>query len=564
MKDVSPLQRNVEKMVIAVAALLLVLTAAYFYVLDPFAVQRAGREVTPIEFENQLAESVEQLEQKLQTAEVPDRRIADYAEVFTRTFNDTIREANDALAILMLPGLSLDLVPDTVDTERQFALPSLPVVEDLRVRSGFAALDLAALSERDENAREQLLNLLDNPDPPDFRYVSVAGTFDFEQWNERLERTDIFPGWLRSKRGIGRVSLLRQTWNRDTNQWGETRRIDPLPTQTFFGTETSYTPAMAEDVLQEIRQRQEEIARPELPPTRRIDGGRTWFSPDLQASLSIDQRLRLDEINNTVAANEREIQELADRMNLDRVPPPPRETTGPEERFGPGGADATDQRRPSDAPRRRDFNQMNPDRVPPGSPRRDFDRRGTDFQQGGGDPLMGELRELQRENLRLRRERREILEAGGVDTEALLPAEEMPGERPAEDGTEPDAREQQEEAWFNNAVRIWAHDITVEPGRRYRYKLVASVANPLFFEDNLSPEQRQANRDRLLLRPDERALEEMPWSEPVEVDPVLQFFLVDGNVNAGLAQFEVWRPYNGRWVVGEFSLQPGDRIGGEG
>ena len=126
------------------------------------------------------------------------------------------------------------------------------------------------------------------------------------------------------------------------------------------------------------------------------------------------------------------------------------------------------------------------------------------------------------------------------------------------------SQRQQEDRWFNQAVRIWAHDITVEPGGRYRYKLVASVVNPLFAETNLAPEQREANRDRLLLRPDEQAIDEMPWTDPVDVDPVLQFFLVDGNVSIGLAEIEVWRPYNGRWVVGAFSLRPGDRIGGEG
>ncbi|MFW6336463.1 MAG: hypothetical protein ACOC3G_04985, partial [Phycisphaeraceae bacterium] len=162
------------------------------------------------------------------------------------------------------------------------------------------------------------------------------------------------------------------------------------------------------------------------------------------------------------------------------------------------------------------------------------------------------------------------LEDAGADAQALCPTRDLPGqdpERDPEQDPERDAEQepsQEEQDWLDQEVRIWAHDITVEPGRTYRYKLVASVVNPLFAETNLVPEQREANRDRLLLQPDEQAIDEMPWTDPVGVDPVLQFFLVNGNVNLGMAEIEVWRPYNGRWVVGEFSLRPGDRIGGEG
>ncbi|MFW5682996.1 MAG: hypothetical protein ACOC1G_08330, partial [Phycisphaeraceae bacterium] len=551
MKEVTPLQQNIEKIVIAAAALLLLLTLAYFYVLQPFAIEYGGREVAPIEFEQQLEDSVQQLDRKLQTAEVPDRRIADYAEVFTRTFNDTIRVSNEALAILMLPGL--DFAQDAGETEMEFALPSPPVVRDMRARSGFASLDLVTLDEEYQDARQALLNLIDNPDPPDFRYVSVAGTFDFEQWNEQLERTDIFPGWLRDKRGIGRVFLLRQARNPETGEWGETRRIDPLPTQEYYGTETSYTPTMAEDVLTAIREGQQDIARPDLPPARRIDGGRTWFSPDLQASLSIDQRLRFDEINATIASNEKRIEALANRMDLDDIPAPPRVEPEFDGEFRP--------------PDMRDDSRRE---APSGRAPRDFDRRGDNADRRESDPMFAELRELQRENVRLERERRDILEDAGADAQALFPTRDLPGqdpERDPEQDPERDAEQepsQEEQDWLDQEVRIWAHDITVEPGRTYRYKLVASVVNPLFAETNLVPEQREANRDRLLLQPDEQAIEEMPWADPVDVDPVLQFFLVNGNVNLGMAEIEVWRPYNGRWVVGEFSLRPGDRIGGEG
>ena len=534
MRDASTFERNVEKIALAAAAGIVALVVVYFFVFSPYQVERAGRQLAPLEMEEQLAEDVEQLQRKLETSEVPDRRIADFAEVFTRDFRADVLAAGDRLSILMLPGLPSELLPKgQVAVADEFDLPSPPAVTEQRLRDGFAVLDPSALAA---DALATLRELIGEADPPDYRYVSVTGTFDFALWNQRLDSYEIPQGWRRDRRGIARVHLLRQRLDPETGQWSEARRIDPLPTQLHYGRGVSYTQGMAEDALSNIRTQQRRIARPDLPASRRIDGGRSWFSPDLQASLTVEQRFRLDEINAQLEANRREIRSLADRLELDEPPPPP-DAEG-EGRNAAGEESASARVTGRTVSRESGRERRNVDEV---------------------DPLLQELRDLQRENLRLERERREIvIEADGKV--GLLHYAEGGGDGTGA-GVDAPPEETQAE-WFNRAVRIWAHDITAEPGQTYRYKLVAGVVNPLFFEDSLSPQQREAHRDRIVLLPDESVVEEMPWSDPVRVDPALQFFLVGGNTRLGFAEIEVWRPRSGRWVVGEYSVRPGDRVGG--
>ncbi len=112
----------------------------------------------------------------------------------------------------------------------------------------------------------------------------------------------------------------------------------------------------------------------------------------------------------------------------------------------------------------------------------------------------------------------------------------------------------------DHQFKVWAHDLTVKPGGTYRYRLVVSLINPLFHKRNLHPKQREANYNRLALGPDPQELAGLPWSEPVTTDPEYYFFFVESPQNP---KVEVWRVYNGFWRNHIFSVQQGDRIGGE-
>ncbi len=120
-----------------------------------------------------------------------------------------------------------------------------------------------------------------------------------------------------------------------------------------------------------------------------------------------------------------------------------------------------------------------------------------------------------------------------------------------------------------DVIQVWAHDITVEPGRTYRYRLVMKIYNPLFARRlDLVPEQQH------LAEPFTIVSAPSDWSDPITIEPPLRVFIVQGRANSsvgamggaalGSARAEVYRFRNGRWWMEQFTVQPGDRIGGRG
>ena len=105
--------------------------------------------------------------------------------------------------------------------------------------------------------------------------------------------------------------------------------------------------------------------------------------------------------------------------------------------------------------------------------------------------------------------------------------------------------------------KVWRHDLTVQPGMSYRYRLRVDVINPYFQRSQLVGGLREAHFHQILL--------ESPfsqWSDPVAIDPVYRFFMVGGSSVEREATVEVWRVFNGYPQVSEFRVKPGDMIGG--
>ena len=117
----------------------------------------------------------------------------------------------------------------------------------------------------------------------------------------------------------------------------------------------------------------------------------------------------------------------------------------------------------------------------------------------------------------------------------------------------------------DRAVRVWAHDITAERGKTYRYRVVLVFPNPLFGQaaaiaEDLAP---------LAADPVVRSIPS-PWSEPVTVDPETYFFISsaqDQPVGGGLAggpraAAELYVFRWGYWRKDAITLEPGDPVAG--
>lgn len=110
-------------------------------------------------------------------------------------------------------------------------------------------------------------------------------------------------------------------------------------------------------------------------------------------------------------------------------------------------------------------------------------------------------------------------------------------------------------------LRVWTHDLTVQSGAKYRYRLVASILNPLYGipAQLLCPQQVKENSTRLAIIPAKGEIESVPWTEVV-VPANFHCFFVE-SPGGGKASFEVWKVVAGHWVGQTFEAKVGDAIG---
>jgi hypothetical protein len=113
----------------------------------------------------------------------------------------------------------------------------------------------------------------------------------------------------------------------------------------------------------------------------------------------------------------------------------------------------------------------------------------------------------------------------------------------------------------NPNVKIWTHDMTAEPGATYRYRIRVVLNNPLFGR-NLQQAQAALATNSLIEGP------WSDWTEPREVDRPNYFFITAADEgNAGLsplpsASAELFSFYYGYYRVANVHLEPGDPLVG--
>jgi hypothetical protein len=112
---------------------------------------------------------------------------------------------------------------------------------------------------------------------------------------------------------------------------------------------------------------------------------------------------------------------------------------------------------------------------------------------------------------------------------------------------------------------VWVHDLSVEPGAVYRYRVRYGVNNPLYKRSVGSDEPE-------MLEVAERPVVESEWSgwtEPVSVGRTSYFFVTNARdqgqlgQSASAATAEVYRMFYGYYRKHTLSLEPGDAVQGE-
>jgi hypothetical protein len=598
-KDTGFLQNNVEKLVLGAALVLLLATAWLFLAGNPFPVEVGNREIGPGEIESKIASDVKRLQSQLDSTEsaLPDRPIPSYSEAFVADM-DAKPTTLDGLAPLAQAGLGPTVVPPP-GPARIYDLPRPPIAEGILTRKGHAVLS-GNIPTRE---MEDLIKIIGNSEPRDFAYVSVAATFDMDEWIERLQSGDketrIPARWWNSMIGVAGVMLQRQELNEATGQWGNEVLIDPLPGQRAFKPSmvNEVTTQQAKEAITMVRASQEQIARPDFPQTQ---GNILWSPPNEDAQeLDAEGQRKLSRINGKITSLKERIERLQEQVLKAREAPERRE------------APARGSRRSAASSRGGEAGGYGGE-MGGGGER--GGRRATGRDRGAARPEapktpQEQITLLQQQLIEAKIQRNELLgiesdvlsreghrgatggyggEMGGYGGEMGGYGGEMGGygggmggyggEMGGYGGADPyggGGYGQQAGGYGapggigqptnaepeSRKIKVWAHDLSIEPGKTYRYRVVAAVLNPLYRQKRVAPEQREEHYDRIALGPDSEELAASPWSESVKVDSDYYFFMVKGSARTQTARVEVWQVYDGRWVNKEFEVRPGDPIG---
>ncbi len=587
-RDMGFFTKHAEKLILGLAILVLLGVGAYAW-LGVFGELHED----PGKVKQRIEEAATQVEARLASAQtnLPGRDeyvVPDYASEFADQYNTPVTEADELAVKLEGPGFPTLEGVGEIGYEALY-LPTPPVAASFSLKTKHAVL-ASPNAVNDAQLQEMLVEvrpIVDAPESGDFQYVSVMAEFPLRDWAERVDAVDQpalnqIPDnvWF-NKLGIAAVYLIREEQLAD-GSWGNQTVIDPLPGQPAFMPEERVepNPLAAGEALELALGLQPDITQPMFPPTVH----EAWTPPTgRDRILSADEKKQLQDIESDIRRLERRLDQLTgvdrranqrQRGAAQRRP----QRGGGDDMGGMGmdmmGGGAGIRRQPRDAGRDRAAQQrdreqeqiqkvqdelleaqrqraellgLDEDEATRGFMSRGRTRMGMGMDAGMGMDMgmgmgmdMGMDGGMARGNMARQRNLQNV--RGGLAVGAGT-AERLVDQVP-------------------ETIRIWAHDLTVRPGKTYRYKLVAAAINPLFQYTRIDRQQRSENEYKLALAPTQSEIDAAPWTTPVTMDPEAYFFFVRGNADQDRATIEVWKVYDGQWRQGEFEETPGNPIGG--
>lgn len=510
LKNVNIFELHVEKVVVAVCAAASLVIVWLYVFSGPYVVTIGGEPgVKPVEVEQKVLNQSRLLADQIGPgvrSPLPDMTVPAY----TAMFRDQLDRSGSGVAQLdplSHPGLSAGVTPVGMAAHGSFGVPVPPAPTTVAARSGFGVLlDQPQLIEHFTKAADEGLSpreaavwgqrvadeyrqVVAEPSPRDFRYVSVSGVYNIQAWYKKLveDGRSMPEDWRRSAMLLVDVVLEREAMAPQTGQWGSLTVVPPLPGVVAYRDSRDNWPiSEAQEAVQYVAGRQQEIARPEFAP---ITDASEWAEPEL-----VEEKKK--EVKPVVSPG----QTAAPVAPETQKPPAPAVIPKPSNR--PGWF--------------------------------------TDKEHGIGAPQGAKPQPAQAASVG-------SVAANSGDAGDQSRRSAPPADQPASTTGQDQAA---------GLLKIWAHDLTVQPGQTYRYRLRARLINPLFQRSKLEARQHQQYFNELALESDPSA-----WSSPVEIDPERRFFLVSGSTVEREVTVEVWRVFNGKPRVHEFRVKPGDIVG---
>lgn len=492
------IEQHIDKIVLGVIALLSLYLIWAMVIANPYGDQAPGR----IDTQNQRR--AEDLERRLKgTSEWTDPARQNQLALYEDLIDCSIGSVNTDVKIA-LPWTPREMI----DEEREYPVPEIVAVSDVRVQSIRGAAYLPVEEVRPDLPYDTISTNLGDLD-----MVTVSARVNLQNLYQNFQRSFMGPRlkvtWKSAEYAtpvVAQVELQRRHLLKD-GTWSEwltvsrpktdpfRKQVDELPLQMDqlqYSGGTSLLMAQFRDQAKQVQilqPRAYDFATWKVP---------YWIPPEYYKEY-LDRLQRLED---------------EARREL-RNPPGGMEAT-PDGRGGnPRGG------RETQPPMRRNNPRDN---------RRGGGRPGEEMIPGGGIMAGAEG-------------------DGRQGTRTPMPEEVLRDARQ-------DIMDGRTDLWSLTKALVWAHDDTVAPGNTYQYRMRIGVFNPIAGKSWFPPEQEEYQNHVVL---------QGRFSEPtseVVIPRMLQVFPMEMVAQQpGAMEVEIARYYMGKWQSHEFTVYPGQTIG---
>jgi len=539
-KGINPLEQHVEK---AVVGVFLIAAGGVFalQIVKPSTVNVEKDRMSPQRAYDRVAARADEVGSRLRADRLPDGLPETPADVASEVAS---RLRSPVLSTRTLAGVSGRPNSGLQGGDQAGGGEGLPVYALLTPPSTgqpVAEEHRATIDPLVVAAVPALSAHLPQAQPYDARVVSVAANFPTNALVQRLGEDPDGAGpaqapprfWWLNSMAVLDVRLERQERRAD-GTFGDVTLVPVMPAQYTLRQELAATNTDLGPALREARARMADIAQPRFYATI---AGPDWAPPRTSAAKDgAPAPATATDAAAELAMKKRNLEQLEGQIKRQREllekPPPgsnrPGVPSGGPAGGGGGGIGGMALAQPSTS----------------GS-------SGTSAQAAAEERRKENLRaniarlEQQRDALAAEIAK---LEAPAAAPGAAVPTEDVAAPVRALESGEP--------------FTVWAHDLTTEPGKTYRYRMSVSITNPLY-----GNARSMALESRKLADVPAVVSEPSPWSEPVTVMPDAMVFFTSargaglGGLDSGAsATAEIYRFYYGHWRGKSTTLRPGDAL----